>query len=85
VSAQRLGQPQPLIAAIPQVRREWRAAVFASKEYHTRRRRPEWMALDIVAQVRKTPKLAQKLGQLQPFTAVFPPECMSQRASSGPA
>ena len=25
-------------------------AVFASREYHTLRRRPEWMALDIVAQ-----------------------------------
>ena len=30
-------------------------------------------------------KLAQKLGQLQPFIAVFPPECAGQLASSGPA
>jgi hypothetical protein len=29
-------------------------------------------------------KLAQKLGQLQPFTAVFPQECMGQLASFGP-
>ena len=34
--------------------------------------------------VRKTPKLAQKLGQLQPFSAVFPQECMGQLASFGP-
>ena len=33
-----------------QVSAEWRMAVFASREYHTLRRRPEWMALDIVAQ-----------------------------------
>ena len=32
----------------------------------------------------KDAKLAQKLGQLQPFTAVFPQECMGQLASSGP-
>jgi hypothetical protein len=29
-------------------------------------------------------KLAQKLGQLQPFLAVFPQECMGQLASFGP-
>jgi hypothetical protein len=29
-------------------------------------------------------KLAQKLGQLQPFLAVFPQKCMGQLASSGP-
>ena len=29
-------------------------------------------------------ELARKLGQLQPFLAVLPPECMGQRASSGP-
>ena len=35
-------------------------------------------------QVRKAPwKLAKKLGQLQPFTAVFPQECMGQLASVG--
>jgi hypothetical protein len=28
--------------------------------------------------------LAQKLGQLQPLTAVFPRECMGQLASFGP-
>ena len=33
----------------------------------------------------KDAKLAQKLGQLQPFTAVFPQECMGQLASFGPA
>jgi hypothetical protein len=27
---------------------------------------------------------AQKLGQLQPFTAAFPPECVGQLASFGP-
>jgi hypothetical protein len=32
----------------------------------------------------KDAELAQKLGQLQPFTAVFPQECMGQLASSGP-
>ena len=32
----------------------------------------------------KDAKLAQKLGQLQPFTAVFPQECMGQPASFGP-
>jgi hypothetical protein len=32
----------------------------------------------------KDAKLAQKLGQLQPFIAVFPHECMGQLASFGP-
>ena len=32
----------------------------------------------------KDTKLAQKLGQLQQFTAVLPPECMGQLASFGP-
>jgi hypothetical protein len=32
----------------------------------------------------KDAKLAQNLGQLQPFLAVFSPECMGQLASSGP-
>ena len=32
----------------------------------------------------KDAKLAQKLGQLQPFIAVFPPECMGQLGSFGP-
>jgi hypothetical protein len=31
----------------------------------------------------KDAKLAQKLGQLQPFMAVFSQECMGQLASSG--
>ena len=42
---------------------------------------------EYMAQVRKTsswPKLAQKLGQLQPFTAVFPQERVGQLASFGP-
>ena len=32
----------------------------------------------------KATKLAQKLGQLQPFIAVFRQECMGQLASFGP-
>jgi hypothetical protein len=32
----------------------------------------------------KETKLAQKLGQRQPFIAVFPPECMGELASFGP-
>jgi hypothetical protein len=32
----------------------------------------------------KDTRLAQKLGQLQPFIAVFPQECMGQLASFGP-
>jgi hypothetical protein len=32
----------------------------------------------------KDARLAQKLGQLQPFIAVSPQECMGQLASSGP-
>ena len=32
----------------------------------------------------KDAKLAQKLGQLRPFIAVFPQECMGQLASFGP-
>jgi hypothetical protein len=35
-------------------------------------------------QVRKPTKLAQKLGQLQPSVAAFPPECTGQLASFGP-
>jgi hypothetical protein len=31
------------------------------------------------AQVRKTPSWTQKLGELKPFIAVFPQECMGQR------
>jgi hypothetical protein len=34
--------------------------------------------------VRNTPKLAQTLGQPQPFIAVFPQDCMGQLASFGP-
>ena len=38
-----------------------------------------------VVQVRKMPiKLTQKLGQLQPFTAVFPKECTGELPSFGP-
>jgi hypothetical protein len=44
--------------------------------------RPTFVLL--VAQVRETPSLGQKLDQLQTFIAVFPPECMGQIASSGP-
>ena len=36
-------------------------------------------------QVRKTPELAQKLGQLQSFVTVLPPECMGQLTYFGPA
>jgi hypothetical protein len=32
----------------------------------------------------KDAKLTQKLGQLQPFVAVFPQECMGQLAYFGP-
>jgi hypothetical protein len=35
-------------------------------------------------QVSQDAKLAQKLGQLQPFIAVFPQECMGKLASFGP-
>jgi hypothetical protein len=35
-------------------------------------------------QSEKDAKLAQKLGQLQPFIAVSPPECMGQLPSFGP-
>jgi hypothetical protein len=38
---------------------------------------------DGVGQVRKTPKSARKLGQLQPFIAVFSQECTGQPASFG--
>ena len=38
----------------------------------------------VAAQVSKDAKLAQKLGQLQPFIAVLPQECMGQLASFGP-
>jgi hypothetical protein len=36
-------------------------------------------------QVRKTPTLARKLGQPQPFLAVSPPECTGQLVPVGPA
>jgi hypothetical protein len=35
-------------------------------------------------QVRKTPSWPRSCCQLQPFIAVFPPECVGRRASSGP-
>ena len=35
-------------------------------------------------QSEKDAELAQKLGQLQPFMAAFPQECMGQLASFGP-
>jgi hypothetical protein len=39
---------------------------------------------DIFHSSEKDAKLAQKLGQLQPFVAVFPQGCMGQLASFGP-
>ena len=36
------------------------------------------------AESEKVAKLAQKLGQLQPFVSVFPQECMGQLAYFGP-
>ena len=39
---------------------------------------------NITLQVRLDAKLAQKLGQLQPYIAVFPHECMGQLAVFGP-
>ena len=39
---------------------------------------------NITLQVRLDAKLAQKLGQLQPYIAVFPHECMGQLAAFGP-
>jgi hypothetical protein len=44
----------------------------------------ERRAQEEAAQVSKHAKLAQKLGQLQPFVDVFPPECMDQLAYFGP-
>ena len=41
-------------------------------------------ALTPIPPSEKDAKLAQKLGQLQPFTAVFPQECMGQLASFRP-
>jgi hypothetical protein len=38
---------------------------------------------NLISKVSKTPKLAQKLGQLQPFLAVFPQECVGKLASFG--
>ena len=42
-------------------------------------------ALGRYSRVRKMPRLAQKLGQLQPFLAVFPHECTGQLACLWPA
>ena len=44
-----------------------------------------WLALDDMSESETDAELAQKLGQLQPFTAVFPQECMGQLVSFGPA
>ena len=47
---------------------------------------PSAISITNVTEVRKTPicKLAKKLGQLQPFIAMFPQECVGQLASFGP-
>jgi hypothetical protein len=42
------------------------------------------LAVELAPPGEKAAKLAQKLGQLQPFTAVFPQECMGQPSSFGP-
>jgi hypothetical protein len=49
-------------------RADGRAGMFAHREDHFSPRQ-------MPPQVRKNAKLAQKLGQLQPFIAVFPQEC----------
>jgi hypothetical protein len=41
--------------------------------------------LVILHDSKKEAKLAQKLGQLQPYIAVLPQECMGQLASFGPS
>jgi hypothetical protein len=64
-----LGQPKTLLAAA--ARREAGAP--------RRRGRPRPRPSE------KDAKFAQKLGQLQPFIAVLPPECVGQLASFGPA
>ena len=42
------------------------------------------MRVTVTPYSEKDAKLAQKLGQLQPFIAVFPPECTGQLAYFGP-
>ena len=42
------------------------------------------LALVTAALSETNAKLAQELGQLQPFLSVFPQECMGQHASFGP-
>jgi hypothetical protein len=44
----------------------------------------EAAGVDVEFSSEKDTKLAQKLGQLQPFMAVFLHECVGQLASSGP-
>jgi chromosome segregation protein len=64
-----------------------RNARMAHEQEQILREAREWLGANgkgAQAQVRKTAKLAQKLGQLQPFIAVFPLECMGQLASFGP-
>jgi hypothetical protein len=39
---------------------------------------------DMIVEVREDAKLAQKLGQLQPFIAAFPQECTGRLVSFGP-
>ena len=51
---------------------------------HTVPTAPLGFKVTTVRHVEKDTKLAQKLGQLQPSLAVFPQECMGQRASFGP-
>jgi hypothetical protein len=74
-----------------QRRREQESAGGDGAEGRPHRRRSSAMAVDfdefcmLAEQVRKGAELAQKLGQLQPFIAVFTQECMGQLASFGPA
>jgi hypothetical protein len=43
-----------------------------------------WAKLSAAAPAQARDRRAQKLAQLQPFVAVFPPERTGQLASSGP-
>ena len=56
----------------------------AAPESTRKRRRPEAEPGAAFAPSEKDAKLAQKLGQLQPFIAAFPQECMGQLASFVP-
>jgi hypothetical protein len=59
-----------------------RHAAAAVGPLHVARMRAARAGRDVPAGEKDT-KWAQKLGQLQPFIAVFPQECMGQLASSG--